>query len=127
MSRIQSPITALIDALTWLAASAEKQIEGLMQLGPQAQVADLARAFDDAVCLVTWRRRPIIPDDTLAALERIEQQLGQLEGDETAWTPTALCERQEWQRLRRAAIRALALLSDSSPTLERPARTAARS
>jgi hypothetical protein len=120
MAQELGPLDALRDALTWLAASPERQIATLLTdgLGTGAEV--LALAFDDALERLAWSRRPILPMETLEILEDLDAQLGGMAGDDDAWTMTALCERLEWQRVRRLATRALVALSPTGRTLERP-------
>ena len=116
-----SPIHRLRESLLWLAAPAEQQVAELISLGLGFCADELARVFDDAVRLVAAPRRPILPTATLELLEELDEQLAALCDDPDAWTLTSLCERTEWQRVRRTARRALLALSDRRPTLERPA------
>ena len=115
-----SPIDRLRDSLLWLAAPAEQQIAELISLGLGFCADELARVFDDAVRLVASPRRPILPVATLQLLEDLDEQLAAMCDDPDAWTLTSLCDRTEWQRVRRTARRALVALSDRRPTLERP-------
>jgi hypothetical protein len=120
MFKTISPIDRLREALECLAASPERQASELLRLGLGTCADELARVFDDAVRLVSWRRRPILPQSTLLLLEAIDQQLADMCDDPQEWTMTALFESIGWQKIRRSARRALAALSDSRPTLERP-------
>jgi hypothetical protein len=124
MLKTRTPIDSLRDSLTWLAAPPEHQIAELLRFGAGAAADELACAFDDAVALVVWHSRPILPVETLDLLEHLDGLLTQLVDDPQAWTLTALCERIEWQRIRHTALRAIAALSDSRPTLERPVASA---
>ena len=121
MFKTMSPIDRLRDALECLAASPEQQASELLRLGMGTCADELARVFDDAVRLVSWRRRPILPESTLLLLEQIDQQLADMCDDPDAWNLTALFQSIAWQKVRRSARRALLALSDSRPTLERPA------
>lgn len=115
-----SSIDRLRDSLLWLAAPAEQQVGELISMGLGTCADELARVFDDAVRLVASPRRPILPFATLELLEELDEQLASMCDDPEAWTLTSLCERTEWQRVRRIARRALVALSDRRPTLERP-------
>ena len=118
MSNSTSSIDALRDSLIWLASSPEEQIAEMLLYG--GGVGDLVSAFDEAVGGLAWRSLPILPAETGELLEELDQQLGVLVDDPDAWTMTALCERVEWQRVRRTAARAIAALSATRPTLEQP-------
>jgi hypothetical protein len=116
-----TPIDRLRDSLLWLAAPADQQVAELISVGLGFCADELARVFDDAVRLVSSpRRNPILPMSTLQLLEELDEQLTTLCDDPEAWTLTSLCERTEWQQVRRTARRALVALSDRRPTLERP-------
>jgi hypothetical protein len=120
MLQIVSPMDLLIDALSCLSAPAERQIETLLECGSDHCVDLLAIRFYEAVKEVTSTGGPILPRSTLELLDHIDEQVAGLAEDHDAWTMTGLCMRREWQQIRRSARRALAALSDSRPTLERP-------
>jgi hypothetical protein len=120
MVTTSSPIDRLRDSLLWLAAPAEQQLSELISMGLCTCADELARVFDDAVRRIAGPRRPILPLATLQLLEDLDEQLARMCDDPEAWTLTSLCERTEWQRVRRTARRALLALSDRRPTLERP-------
>jgi hypothetical protein len=126
MPNYPSAIAPLVASLTWLAAPAEQQIEELMRLGAGSWVDALVQDFDEAMRLATWRRRPILGDEALVVLEQLDELILELGAEPEAWTFTALCEHPGWQRVRRTAIRALAALCESCPTLEPVSRVAAR-
>jgi hypothetical protein len=120
MVSTSSSIDRLRDSLLWLAAPAEQQVSELISLGLSTCADELARVFDESVQGLARPHQPILPLATVQLLARLDEQLAAMGDDPAAWTLTSLCERAEWQRVRRTARRALVALSDSRPTLERP-------
>ena len=112
MNPSSSLIAPLIEAVSWLAAPAERQIAEVMRAGTGAGGDELARAFDDAVHEVVGRRLAVLPFEALDRLQDVDELLVQMADDPEAWTPTALCESAAWQAVRRAAVLALTALYD---------------
>jgi hypothetical protein len=95
-------------AVERLAASPERQLEWLRELGTLPSLDELALEFDDEFCRM---RSTVDRTSSMRALTALDEQLSLMGGPENAglWRPGAL-DGAEWSRVRELAVSALSEL-----------------